>query len=144
MIKYKGGDYKLFKGLFQMQKKKVFISFDFDHDEFLRSSLIGQCKNDGTPFDMEDWSVKIPWDYDEWKEKCLTKIKKCDLVIVMVGPFTYNCSGVKAEIQMAKTAGIPVVGIKGYRDKSCPRPDGLEDYYQWTWENIKNLVNSAR
>lgn len=37
-------------------KPKVFISFDFDNDQFLRDSLIGQCKNEGTPFDMEDWS----------------------------------------------------------------------------------------
>ena len=60
-------------------KKKVFISFDFDNDQFLRDSLIGQCKHDGTPFDMEDWSVKEPWNQSEWKEKCLSKIRRCDL-----------------------------------------------------------------
>jgi len=127
-----------------MYKKKVFISFDFDNDSFLRDSLIGQCKNNGTPFDMEDWSVKEPWNQNEWKEKCLTKIKRCDLVIVMVGPKTSQCTGVKAETQMAKTAGVPVVGVKGYNNKDCPRPEGLEGYYNWTWENVKSLVNGRR
>lgn len=127
-----------------MIKKKVFISFDFDNDSFLRDSLIGQCKNNGTPFDMEDWSVKEPWNQNEWKEKCLAKIKKCDLVIVMVGPKTAQCTGVKAEIQMAKTSGVPVVGVKGYNNKECPRPDGLEGYYNWTWDNIKLLVKGNR
>lgn len=125
-------------------KKRVFISFDFDNDQFLRDSLIGQCKHNDTPFDMEDWSVKMPWDQSEWKAKCLTKIRKCDLVIVMVGEKTATCSGVKAEISMAKEANVPVVGIKGYADKSCPRPEGLAGYYNWTWENVKNLVHGQR
>ncbi len=125
-------------------KKKVFISFDFDNDSFLRDSLIGQAKNNGTPFDMEDWSVKEPWNQSEWKAKCLTKIKHCDLVIVMVGEKTSTCSGVIAEIAMAKEAKVPVVGLRGYPNKTCPRPDGLEGYYTWTWDNVKNLVNGYR
>jgi hypothetical protein len=93
---------------------------------------------------MEDWSVKEPWDQNEWKTRCLTKIKRCDLVIVMVGEKTFSCSGVKAEIEMAKEAGVPVVGIRGYPNKTCPRPDGLEGYYTWTWENIKKLAHGYR
>ncbi|MDD3006350.1 MAG: TIR domain-containing protein [Candidatus Pacebacteria bacterium] len=127
-----------------MIKKKVFISFDFDNDEFLRNSLVGQSKNPDSPFEIEDWSVKEPWDERTWKEKCLTKIKKTDLVIVMVGTKTSQCSGVKAEIEMAKEAGVPVVGVRGYKDKICPSPNGLEGYYSWTWDNIKALVNGDR
>ena len=129
---------------YYQRRKKVFISFDFDNDQFLRDSLVGQCKNNGTPFDMEDWSVKEPWNQSEWKEKCLSKIRKCDLVIVMVGEKTYACSGVKAEIAMAKEARVPVVGVKGYPNKNCPKPDGLEGFYKWTWENVENLVKGYR
>lgn len=124
-------------------KPKVFISFDFDNDQFLRDSLVGQCKNEGTPFDMEDWSVKQPWDQNEWKERCLTKIKRCDLVIVMVGEKTANCSGVKAEIKMAKDANIPIVGLRGYPNKTCPHPEGIK-VYTWTWDNVKALVSGKR
>lgn len=129
---------------YYQKKKKVFISFDFDNDRFLRDSLIGQCKYNGTPFDMEDWSVKEPWIQSEWKESCLSKIRRCDLVIVMVGEKTYTCSGVKAEIEMAKEARVPVVGIKGYTNKDCPRPGGLEGFYKWTWENVEKLVKGYR
>jgi len=129
---------------YNSSKKRVFISFDYDNDEFLRSSLIGQCRNNGTPFDMEDWSVKEPWAQSVWKEKCLAKIRQCDLVIVMVGEKTYTCSGVKAEITMAKEAKVPIVGVRGYPDKKCPRPDGLEGYYKWTWENIEKLIKGYR
>ncbi len=129
--------------MYTLQKKKVFVSFDFDNDEFLRTSLIGQAKNEGSPFDMEDWSVKQPWNQSVWKERCLTKIKKCDLVLVMVGEKTSTCSGVKAEIDMANEAGKPVYGIQGYKDKTCPRPAGLNGYYVWTWQNVKDLVDRA-
>lgn len=124
--------------------KKVFISFDYDHDQFLRNSLAGQAKLTDSPFEIEDWSVKIPWDEADWEAKCLTKIKRTDLVIVMVGPYTANCIGVKKEIKMAKVAGVPVVGVRGYPDKTCPRPEGLEGYYRWTWPNIKSLVMGNR
>ncbi len=124
--------------------KKVFISFDYDFDKFLRDSISGQAKLPDSPFEIEDWSVKIPWDEHEWEEKCLAKIKRTDLVIVMVGEYTSNCNGVKKEIKMAKEASVPVVGIRGYKNKTCPRPDGLEGYYAWTWENVKNLVMGRR
>lgn len=127
-----------------MIKKKVFISFDFDNDEFLRNALVGQSKHYDSPFEIEDWSVKEPWNERDWKSKCLAKIKRTSLMIVMVGTRTHLCSGVQAEIQMAKEANVPVVGIEGYKDKNCPRPDGLEGYYNWTWDNLKNLVNGGR
>src|SRR5712691_879177 len=41
-----------------MVAKRAFISFDFDHDEDLRTLLAGQAKHPDTPFDMQDWSVK--------------------------------------------------------------------------------------
>ncbi|MDD4527574.1 MAG: TIR domain-containing protein [Candidatus Margulisbacteria bacterium] len=122
-------------------KKKVFISFDFDNDSILRDFLVGQSKNSDSPFEIEDWSVKIPWDQSEWKQKCLTKIKKTDVVLVIVGQKTYLATGVKEEIKMAKEAGKKIYGIKGYSDKNCPRPDGLDGYYNWTWANLKNLLS---
>jgi hypothetical protein len=122
-------------------KKKVFISFDFDNDSTLRDFLVGQSKNLDSPFEIEDWSVKIPWNQSEWKEKCLTKIKKTDVVIVIVGEKTYSATGVKEEIKMAKEAGKKVYGIKGYSNKNCTRPDGLDGYYNWTWDNLKNILS---
>lgn len=62
----------------------------------------------------------------------------------MVGEKTSTCSGVNAEIKMAKEAKVPVVGVRGYQNKICPKPEGLEGYYKWTWENIKSLVRGNR
>ena len=41
-------------------KKRVFISFDYDHDQGAKVMLAGQAKYDDSPFDFTDASVKEP------------------------------------------------------------------------------------
>ena len=55
-------------------KVRTFISFDFDHDEDLRNLLVGQSKNEDSPFEIADWSLKEPLD-GNWKEKIKPRIK---------------------------------------------------------------------
>lgn len=38
-----------------MAKTKVFISFDYDHDETLKEFLVGQSKLPDSPFELADW-----------------------------------------------------------------------------------------
>ncbi len=47
---------------------RIFTSFDYDHDAFLRTALVGQSKHEDTPFEICDWSVKEPFTGD-WKKK---------------------------------------------------------------------------
>lgn len=124
--------------------KRAFISFDFDNDEFLRNAIVGQAKNDDSPFEIADWSVKKPFPQMSWEQRVYEKICQCDVVIVMVGERTYLCEGVLKEIQMAIKAGIPFFGIYGYADKNCTKPYGLDKLYKWTWDNVKALIDGAR
>lgn len=39
-------------------KTKVFVSFDYDHDEDLKILFCGQAEHDDTPFEITDVSVK--------------------------------------------------------------------------------------
>lgn len=57
-------------------KYRIFISFAIE-DANLRDLLVGQGKNEKTPFSFIDMSVKEPWD-SAWKTNCRTKIKGCD------------------------------------------------------------------
>ena len=41
-----------------MVKKRVFISFDYDHDEELKIALVGQSKLPNSPFEIVDMSIK--------------------------------------------------------------------------------------
>lgn len=129
-----------------MAAKRVFTSFDFDHDEDLRNLLVGQSKNPDTPFEMADWSVKEPMTGD-WRNKVRTRIRKCELVLVICGEYTDTASGVSAELNIAQEENIPYFLLWGRNSKTCVKPKSAKStdkIYNWTWDNLKALIGGAR
>lgn len=123
-----------------MAKKRVFVSFDFDHDKTLKDFIIGQSKLSDSPFDAVDFSMKEAAPEWDWERKAEARIKQVDLVIVMVGSYTYRAPGVLKEVAMARRSNIPIVQIIGYRDANpTPVPDAGR-LYRWNWQNLKNLL----
>jgi hypothetical protein len=129
-----------------MAKKRVFISFDFDHDKDLRDLLVGQAKNPDSPFDIADWSVKEPLT-GNWKEKVRERIRRTDLTIVICGEWTHTATGVAEELRITREEGKPYFLLWGRADKKCTKPKtALESdkIYKWTWDNLKKLIGGAR
>jgi hypothetical protein len=129
-----------------MAKKRVFISFDYDHDEILKTFLVGQAKHSDSPFELADWSIKEEIKGD-WKKKAQTRIKSVNLVIVMCGEHTDTATGVNAELRIAQEEGTTYFLLKGYPDKTCKKPTAAKStdkIYNWTWDNLKALVGGAR
>jgi hypothetical protein len=121
--------------------KRIFISFAIE-DSNLRDLLVGQARNDNSPFEFVDMSVKQAWD-STWKTNCRTKIKGCNGMIIIITKNTKNADGQLWEVKCAKEEGIPRRGIWGHSDdKPASLPtelDGLQVVY-WTWENIKSFI----
>ena len=123
--------------------KRVFISFAIE-DKWARDYLVGQAKNENSPFEFVDMSVKEPWD-DKWKTRCRTKIKGCDGVIALVSKNTKNADGQLWEVKCAKEEGVRTRGVYTSSDD---RPSILPKEFDgirvvgWTWNNIKNFVDS--
>jgi hypothetical protein len=129
-----------------MPKPRVFIAFDYDHDEFLRTALVGQSKHPDTDFDIADWSVKDPFPGD-WKAKVREKIKRVDQVIVICGEHTNYATGVAAELHIAREEKRPYFLLWGYKGKTCYKPStalATDSIYNWTWENLENLIRGQR
>jgi len=129
-----------------MAKKRVFTSFDYDHDEDLRVMLVGQSKNPDSPFEMADWSVKEPMTGD-WKKKVRMRIKKCDLVVVVCGEHTNSAAGVSVELEIAQEEGLPCFLLWGRSGKTCRKPKSAkttDKIYKWTWDNLKSLIGGTR
>jgi len=129
-----------------MAAKRVFTSFDFDHDEDLRNLLVGQAKNPDTPFEMTDGSVKEPMTGD-WQAKVRARIRRCDLVLVICGEYTDTASGVSAELGITQEEDIPYFLLWGRSSKTCVKPKSAKStdkIYKWTWDNLKALVGGAR
>ena len=125
-------------------KKRVFISFDIDHDEGAKKMLAGQAKLPDSPFDFKDNSVKEHLTGD-WKEKVRRRMDNVDVVIVLCGTQTHTASGVAAELTIAKEK--PYFLLAAYSDKNCTKPKSAsasDKVYKWTWDNLKKLIGGSR
>lgn len=127
-------------------KKRVFISFDYDHDETLKTFLVGQAKLSDSPFELADWSIKEHID-GNWKAKATTRIRSVDVVAVICGEHTHTAVGVSAEVAIAQSEGKPYFLLKGYKDATCTKPTAAkatDKIYNWTWDNLKSLIAGNR
>ena len=129
-----------------MVKKRTFISFDYDNDKDLKTMLVGQAKNSDSPFEITDMSIKETIN-KEWKKKARTRIKGCDVVVVICGEKTDTATGVSEELKIAQEEEIPYFLLWGYSEKTCVKPLAAKNddkIYKWTWNNLKQLINGAR
>ena len=129
-----------------MSKQRIFISFDYDHDEDVKIMLAGQAKLPDSPFEFKDASLKEPLTGD-WKEKVKARLRNCDQMIVLCGGSTYSANGVSAELEMAQELKMPYFLLAGYSTKTCYKPTSAlesDSIYSWTWDNLKALINGGR
>ena len=116
------------------------MSFDFDNDKRLKDFIIGQSRLSDSPFEVVDHSLKEAAPSLTWPLKARHAIKRSELIIVMVGPYTSRASGVLKEVRMAREEGIPIVQIIGYRNGNYKPVPGAGHLYRWNWENLKALL----
>lgn len=129
-----------------MAKKRVFISFDFDHDEGTKTMLAGQAKLPDSPFDFTDASVKEHLSGD-WKDKVRRRMNNIDVVVVLCGEWTHTAKGVAEELSIAQEKQKEYFLLAAYADKTCTKPttaQGADKVYRWTWDNLKALIGGAR
>lgn len=127
-------------------KKRVFISFDYDHDLDLKNLLVGQAKNEDSPFQIADFSIKEAIS-DDWKRKARTRIKGCDVVVVICGEHTDTATGVSAEVKITQEEKVDYFLLWGRSGKTCKKPKAAktsDKMYKWTWDNLKKLIGGAR
>lgn len=123
----------------------VYISFDYDHDDDLKTLLVGQAKNADSPFYIEDWSIKEA--STDWKEKARSRIWRVEQVIVVCGQSTDTASGVDVEILIAREEQKPYFLLAGRADGGNKKPAAAlasDKVYNWTWDNLKILISGGR
>ncbi len=124
-------------------KTRVFVSFDYDHDDDLRKMLLGQAKNASTPFRFEDWSIKH--DTKGWREDARRRIRRSQVVVVICGHYTDNATGVAAEIEIAREEKVPFWLLQGRKEGTCRKPAGtswLDPMHSWTWTGIESMCRN--
>lgn len=123
--------------------QRVFVSFDYDHDNDLKNLLIGQARNPDSPFKVEDWSIKVA--SSGWRADARNRISRSDQVIVLCGEHTDSASGVNVEVELARELGIPYFLLAGRNGAVKPTSAlSADKLYNWTWPNLKSLIEGNR
>lgn len=125
---------------------RVFISFDFDHDEDLRNALVAQSRLSDSPFEITDYSVREPQTGD-WQAKIRRRIRLVGQVAVICGHHTHTATGVAAEVKIAREEQKPYFLLAGRASGTNRKPTtalGTDKLYDWTWPNLKKLIAGQR
>ena len=124
-----------------MATKRVFIAFAIP-DEKYRVFLVAHAKNEKSPFEFIDMSVKEPWD-EKWKTNCRVRVKGCDGVIALISKNTAAADGELWEIQCAYEEGIPTM-LMWVNDERPAVPALLKDkrINVWSWSNLKTFIEN--
>jgi hypothetical protein len=85
-----------------LDKKKVFASYDYEHDHQMKAALIEQAKRQDSPFSINDFSLQETQPESNWISKAQSAIAKCYVFIVLLGRNTHSAPGVLKEIRIAK------------------------------------------
>lgn len=129
-----------------MAAKRVYISFDFDHDDDLKILLVGQAKNEDSPFEIVDRSIKEAITGD-WKKSARQRIKGAEVVAVICGHHTNTATGVAAEVEIAQEEEVPYFLLSGRAAGTNKKPTTAkisDKIYDWSWPNLKRLVAGNR
>ncbi len=125
------------------RRKRVFISFAIEDEEF-RDHLVNQARNNRSPFDFTDMSVKKKWKQSEWQDRCRSKIRGCDGVIALLSNYTYHAGGARWEMKCAKEEGVKIIGMHIRKNDKCAIPPELKGkkIIEWSWENLERFINN--
>ena len=127
-----------------MSDPRAFISFDYDNNLNEKILFVGQIKNSRTPFSAEDWSSKETLPQATWERQLENKIRRCHLMIVLVGKSMASAIGVRKEIVFAKRNNVPFFGV--YVDGAgigniLPAGLNRNRTISWDWRSIANAID---
>jgi len=120
---------------------RIFIAFAIE-DEWARDHLVGQMRNNRSPFSWVDMSVKEPWSTD-WRNRCRSRIKGCDGMIAIVTRNTPNANGQLFEIRTAREERVPLMAMHARQEnRLVTMPEELQGLriQDWTWPNISAFL----
>lgn len=123
-----------------MARVRVFISFAVE-DTYARDFLVGQARNNNSPFDFIDYSVREPWS-ESWRTKCRERIRSCSGFIALISPATMKADGARWEMKCAAEEGIPSLGIQCQKDDPgrVPPELGAAQVINWRWDDIREFI----
>ena len=125
-----------------MKKIPTYVSFDYDNDRALKDLIVGQSRHPKSPFNVIDQSIKKSISRN-WEIDAERRIKRSDVVLVIVGAKTYSAQGVIKEVALAKKHCKTIIQVIGPRNMRNPTPvRGAGKIYRWKWNNLEKIYST--
>ncbi len=123
-----------------MATLSIFVSFEFDKDENLKSKFYAEAKSE-THHRVVNRALNEAYPSNAWKKKAREAIVASDVVVVLIGQDTHNAQGVRVETDMARGRQKPIIQI---------RPQGsthtglkhLNKPIAWHWQTINAKLDA--
>lgn len=122
------------------RKRRVFLSFDYEHDRKMKTMFAGQCANPEVPFEIVDCSLQEAAPEDDWIAHATEAIAASELVVVLVGRYTWRARGVLAEVRVARALGVPTAQVWAYKNQRGSLVKGAGRAYPWRWDKLSQLL----
>lgn len=132
-----------------MDKKKIFISYDYDNDKHYKNLLVAWDKNDLFDFSFYDGSVTTPvnsTDAGPIRRVISQRISDCPRFLCIVGKHTHKSDWVAWEIDKAVELKKKIIAVK--TDRSNTTPNGLYGVgatwaLSFTFDSIKKAIEES-
>jgi len=132
-----------------MAKKKVFISYDYDHDRHYKNLLVAWDENNEFDFSFTDMSADVSVDSDDAaaiRRAISAKINAATYFLCLVGKHTHKSKWIAWEIEKAKELDKKLVAVKIDRDYETPSGllnAGVSWAYSFSLDSIKRAIERA-
>ncbi len=132
-----------------MAKKKIFISYDYDHDKHYKNLLLAWDANDQFDFSFYDQSVDVSVDSDDAatiRRVISGRINASTYFLCIVGERTHKSDWVTWEINKAVELSKRLVAVKTDVSNTSPSAIlgvGASWAKSFTFESIKNAIDNV-
>ena len=123
-----------------MATLNIFVSFEFDKDRDLQNNFYQQAKAE-TNHRIRDCSLHESYPDEAWKNKARNAIRRCDVMVVLIGQDTHNAPGVVVETDMARSLGKPVLQIRP-QHRPYQGLTRLGEPIRWKWRTINAKLDA--
>lgn len=120
------------------RQRSIYLAFEFHKDKQRCHTFMGQARQH-CQFKLKDWSLPEAEPTEEWRRRARPRIRKSDVLIVLLGPDTHNANGVLDELGLAGGVKCPIVQLMPQKRKY-----GLVSEQQavmrYKWKNLNKLL----
>lgn len=130
-------------------KKRVFISYDYDNDKHYKNLLLAWDANKQFDFYISDYSADVSInskDATAIKSVLSRYINQCTIFLVIIGKKTHKSAWVNWEINKALELGKKIVAVKTDRENISPEEllgVGASWAMAFTYDAISRAINNV-